>query len=532
MVLIPESSVNKDATSITSNIDIECVPTETNNQAYDGNVDLVDVNLDDAMDELSEDSLSTDVEAGVEGYSDYDNDNDDDHWTEEEAYKPFKRSDSIATVLLNTLRDNNDSALDRRLGRRARDFAFAQSQRAGKPVVAGVLSLFYELAAIRADLQWAEDAAWRRENGKPYVSWEDYEHQRKQKCWKLPILSYAIMIALCCMMVYEFYLSGWKAESMKKNWTLGPPSIALSEAGAIDTLDMAENGSYYRLVSATFLHSGLIHLFCNASYVFLYGRAIEKNHGMTCLSLVYFLPSVAAFVWTALLSPGKIGVGASGGVFGLMGACVADIIVNWDLMFLVFKDHTGVSKCCLKLKSVFYLLLDLAFHLILGFLPFVDNFSHLGGFIYGFLAAFVVMERLSLSFFGKGNGFSKCRSLLYRFLAATAMAFAIAYSSVKLSQSDGLTNPYSTISNHVDCFEFPFLKEEKWGNCDQCRGSQLHFDVFEMEEDSNIFDKKIAKIELDCPGESRVVGDVSEFGFSATEDFSYKHRVGICQKLC
>ncbi|CAJ1945470.1 unnamed protein product [Cylindrotheca closterium] len=523
-----DESLHEDAASFTPNVDIELVAPEKNLQEWDNDDGLVYVHLGDALDEVSEDSVSTDVESGDASYY-------SDDYSTEETNKSFERSNSIATILFNTLRDNNESSVDPRLGRRARDFAFAQSERSlrGEKIsVGGFLSLLDAVVNIRADLQWAEDAAWRRENGKPYVSWEDYEHQRKQNSWKRPYLTYAIMIVHFCAMIYVFALSDWKPESMKRNTWFGPSRDILVKAGGLDALDMAENGNYYRLVSATFLHGGVIHYLFNAPCIYYFASAIEMNHGMACLSLVYFLPSVAAFVWSALLIPGTPTLGASGGIFGLIGACVADVIINWNLMFLVFKDHIGMSKCCLKLKAAVWLFLDMAFQLVLGLLPYVDNFAHLGGFIYGFLAGFVVMERLPLSFFGKENGFRKCRSFIFRFLAAAFLAFAIAYSGVELSQSDGRTVPFPRITSNLNCVELPFWEEDKkWWRCDQCDGFQFPLDVFEMDE-TNIFERTIAKAEFGCPDGSSVIVDISDFEVSTFDDLPYRPMVGICRKFC
>ena len=59
------------------------------------------------------------------------------------------------------------------LARRIRDFSFAQDKRRrtyGEERPWGILGLYDHLAAIRVDVAWAEDAAWRRANGEPYMS--------------------------------------------------------------------------------------------------------------------------------------------------------------------------------------------------------------------------------------------------------------------------------------------------------------------------------------------------------------------------
>jgi len=64
------------------------------------------------------------------------------------------------------------------LARRLRDFRFAQkkrNERYGKQSPFGIIGLYDHLSGIRTDVEWAEDAAWRRENEEPYLSWSDFE---------------------------------------------------------------------------------------------------------------------------------------------------------------------------------------------------------------------------------------------------------------------------------------------------------------------------------------------------------------------
>ena len=141
------------------------------------------------------------------------------------------------------------------------------------------------------------------------------------------------------------------------------------------------------------------------------------------------------------------------------------------------------------------------------------------------------MERLPLAFFGRGGKCTKYRTLLFRFLAAFAMAFAIALSSAKLSESDGSTIPYPIINQHMNCVELPFWTEDKWWYCDGCGQAPLPTSVHER-TDSSIIDKKITKVELGCPSGSMVIEDVSDFEYSVLTQFSRKELAGICSKVC
>mmetsp|Transcript_12602 Transcript_12602/g.30095 ORF Transcript_12602/g.30095 Transcript_12602/m.30095 type:complete len:529 (+) Transcript_12602:205-1791(+) len=522
-----ESSIdgNEDISStVTANVDVEHVQPEVNHHEWTSNDDL-DIKLDYAVDEVTENS--TDLEKGAETS---DESTDAEKAKESDETEEDEKSKALAMALLDALRANGESSLDPRLGRRARDFQFAQSERARKsktPQLITSMELFYHLADIRADIQWAEDAAWRRENDEPYVSWEDFEQKRKQKSWKRPYLVYLILISHFVMMIYQFYVSGWTFAPIKQNPLIGPPGSTLREAGGMNAKEMIENGSWWRLISAAFLHGGIFHYLLNDLCIFMFGRMIEINHGTTALFLVYFLSAIAGFVCSALFNPGPTAVGASGAVFGLMGACMADIVVNWNLMFLVFRDRPGVSRCCIKSKCFSLMFFEMALNWIVGLTPYIDNLAHMGGWIYGFLVGIVILERLPLRFFGRGQGLgTKCWGFMFRFLVATLTAGSIAYFGVKLSQSDGETLPYPAITPYVSCAEFPFWTEEKWWYCDDCERKTITANLFKI-EDSAVYNK----IEIDCPDGSVVAGDVTEFGFDVVSQFSPELQ-GLCRKLC
>jgi membrane associated rhomboid family serine protease len=74
-----------------------------------------------------------------------------------------------------------------------------------------------------------------------------------------------------------------------------------------------------------------------------------------------------------LLPPETTLVGASGGIFGLIGACLSDIIINWKLLFCDFVTENG--KRHRHAMVVVFLLLDIALNSIIGLTPYVDNFT-------------------------------------------------------------------------------------------------------------------------------------------------------------
>ena len=147
--------------------------------------------------------------------------------------------------------------------------------------------------------------------------------------------------------------------------------------GAMTGLNVA-SGEYWRLLSATLLHSGLMHLLFNSFGLFIFGQQIEGIYGRGRFLLIYLLAglagSVASYALNISLSENSMSVGASGAVFGLVGAMVA--------FFARHRDRLGE----MGRQSLTGLLFIAGINLVIGLVsPGVDNFAHGGGFAGGFL---------------------------------------------------------------------------------------------------------------------------------------------------
>jgi membrane associated rhomboid family serine protease len=79
-------------------------------------------------------------------------------------------------------------------------------------------------------------------------------------------------------------------------------------------------GEWYRLISSGFLHYGLIHLAVNMYGLWILGQAVEQMGGRARLGAIYVTSLLAGSLGALILSPGGLTAGASGAIFGLMGA--------------------------------------------------------------------------------------------------------------------------------------------------------------------------------------------------------------------
>lgn len=266
---------------------------------------------------------------------------------------PVIRHYSVAE-LVRTLgnHDNITTGLPPELERRTLDFRLAQTKRRakyGENHDWGVFGLYEHLSSVRIDLEWAEDAAWRRQHGEPYLAWIDFDTAR-QKGYNRPWFTYFIIFICTIMLIVEFGVNDWKMESMSVNPMAGPSAETLIKVGARETKLIVANGEWFRLFSPLILHAGIIHYFINMLAVLYIGKAVELNHGIVNTVVFFFVPGVGANILSAIFLPEYISVGASGGIFGLIGACVVDLAVNWRLLFV--KDVEETDQQLLRRNAV------------------------------------------------------------------------------------------------------------------------------------------------------------------------------------
>jgi membrane associated rhomboid family serine protease len=96
------------------------------------------------------------------------------------------------------------------------------------------------------------------------------------------------------------------------------------EEGVLDRYDVAESHQYWRLVSSAFLHENLIHIGFNMYLLYLLGRMLEPAIGSLRFGVIYATALLAGSFGALLATPAP-SLGASGAIFGLMGAAVIEL---------------------------------------------------------------------------------------------------------------------------------------------------------------------------------------------------------------
>ncbi|HAS75029.1 MAG TPA: hypothetical protein DCS67_12865, partial [Clostridiales bacterium UBA8960] len=138
-------------------------------------------------------------------------------------------------------------------------------------------------------------------------------------------------------------------------------------------------GEFWRLFTAMFLHADLMHLIFNMMALFILGRDIERFFGKKKFLVIYFISGLIGS-GASYLFIDSVSVGASGAIFGLMGAN----LFLYKLNPLVYKRIYGTD-----------LLILIGVNIVIGFIrPNIDMAGHIGGLIGGF----VIASALGLSY--------------------------------------------------------------------------------------------------------------------------------------
>lgn len=220
----------------------------------------------------------------------------------------------------------------------------------------------------------------------------------------------------------------------------------------------------YRLFSPLVLHAGILHYIVNMVAIWFIGRPLEELLGFANVSFLFIISGVGGNILSAVFQPFAFSVGASGGIFGLLGVCLAEITVNWDLLFLDIDGELKKRSSCHNVLVLLGLFFEMATHILIGLTPYIDNFAHVGGMVYGILYALPLANKLDLHFFGRKSACNRMATCSLRLLGVFAGLGLLVASSILLTQSDGIKSPCESC-RFITCAPFPFWKEDKWWAC-------------------------------------------------------------------
>ncbi len=155
------------------------------------------------------------------------------------------------------------------------------------------------------------------------------------------------------------------------------------EHGAMYVPYVVEYKEYYRIFTSMFLHFGFQHLMNNMVMLLVIGITLEREIGKIKFLLIYFVSGLGGTMlsmWHAVFTGNyAVAAGASGAIFGLMGA----------MLYIAARNHGCVGQI-----SGRGLLFSVVVSLYLGYTGGgVDNFAHIGGALAGGVMAVLLYRK-------------------------------------------------------------------------------------------------------------------------------------------
>jgi len=161
------------------------------------------------------------------------------------------------------------------------------------------------------------------------------------------------------------------------SWT--DPSIEHAIKWGADFGPFTLSGEWWRILTSTFVHFGIIHIALNMWCLWSLGRSLEIFMGQKAFAVTYLLSGLGASLTSIAWNPWRVSAGASGTIFGIAGAFVSYLYLK-----KVSIDRGLVKQ---QLKS---LLIFIGYNLLYGAAGNVDNSAHLGGLVSGLILGALV----------------------------------------------------------------------------------------------------------------------------------------------
>ena len=172
---------------------------------------------------------------------------------------------------------------------------------------------------------------------------------------KRPYITYALIIIN--VLLYFIPLLTGSYDKLINDFCIYAPAI--------------KSGELYRLFTGIFLHGNLLHLAFNCYALYILGMQLESFMGKVKYLIIYLFAGLTGALFSMIFSNYSASIGASGAIFGIMGA-----IVYFGYHYRVYLGNVNKSQ----------IIPVIVLNLAIGFLSSgIDNFAHIGGLIGGFL---------------------------------------------------------------------------------------------------------------------------------------------------
>ena len=230
---------------------------------------------------------------------------------------------------------------------------------------------------IRAVVLWAVDAVSAQRTAAPPIpaGWATAAHRSVVRPRPLPPIGkniftvYATML-VCATIYLLMVISGGFDPSDQETYL-----NTLMRFGGMN-IHAFLGGDFWRVFSATFVHANISHLGFNCFALYIYGLRYERQLGTVRFLWIFIASALVANLSNAITSPNSVLVGASGGIYGLIGGCLA------------FTQKTRRPLDGLDFRV---LLILASVGLVMGLAdPSIGNVAHFVGLVSGYLLGLAI----------------------------------------------------------------------------------------------------------------------------------------------
>lgn len=205
---------------------------------------------------------------------------------------------------------------------------------------------------------------------------EDASRMEKLFKSKVPYVTYFLILVNIIFFIVPVLFGTSAYNSIIEQYCIHGPSI--------------RSGQYYRLFTGIILHGSLMHLFFNCYSLYVIGSQIESFMGRVKYFIIYWFSGLIGALFSISFANDVGSIGASGAIFGLMGA-----LLYFGYYYRVYLGNVVKSQ----------ILPIICLNLAIGFFtPGIDNFAHIGGLIAGFLMSLALGVKDKTSWFEEMNG--------------------------------------------------------------------------------------------------------------------------------
>ena len=149
--------------------------------------------------------------------------------------------------------------------------------------------------------------------------------------------------------------------------------------GSMAKVKVFSDGEWWRLLFHMYLHVGALHMLFNIFALLFTGKVVEKKIGSLIYLLLYHMIAMVNAIIMCLIFPESVSVGASAGIFGMIGiVCV----MKWK------KDVVCIEN--LKVREFIYIIVFSILSLLLGLESFVTHFV---AFVFGIIVGLLLQKK-------------------------------------------------------------------------------------------------------------------------------------------